>query len=167
MPDPRVDAILAQFPGPVILHASRRKWLLVLLGCGVFTAGGIGMLWNAAPLAWLILSLFGTGTIGAAVMLLPGAGTLRLDQDGFEETKLFRQRCVRWENVSEFGWAAIHLNTFVVYDDTKASSRALAKINVLYTGHNPALADTYGVSAAALAALMARWRDRALSIQRS
>jgi hypothetical protein len=53
----------------------------------------------------------------------------------------------------------------VVFDDAEAKRRALAALNVTLVGHNSALPDTYGFEAADLAALMAQWRERAVSLR--
>ena len=60
------DAILAQFPGPVKLYPSRRKWLLLLLFSAVLTAGGVHMVATAEPRGWAVLIFFGVGTIISA-----------------------------------------------------------------------------------------------------
>jgi hypothetical protein len=161
----RADEILAKFPRPVALKASRTKWILVLIGCGVFTAGGIAMVLNAAPWAWFVLIVFGLGTMVAAAMLLPGAGALQLDRDGFETTSLFRRRRSRWQDTSGFEPASIppSMVRLVVYDDVTVSGKSFAKFNIAVSGRNAGLPDTYGLAAADLARLMTRWRERVLS----
>src|SRR5262249_61038879 len=85
------DAILARFPGPVALAISRAKWLAVLAGGAAF----VTVIWmlRASPddvssserwITWATLLFFGLVMLVAAVMLLPGAGSLTLDADGFE-----------------------------------------------------------------------------------
>ena len=51
----------------------------------------------------------------------------------------------------------------VGYNDLKRSSSRLAKMNVAIVGRDAAIPDTYGLSADALAQLMAQWRERALA----
>jgi hypothetical protein len=54
------------------------------------------------------------------------------------------------------------MTTTVVYNDVNPSRRALAKLNVVLCDRNAGLPDTYGLSAADLADLMTRWRERAM-----
>jgi hypothetical protein len=164
-PNCRVDAILAQFPGPVTLYPSRAKWLLVFLGCGLFAAGGIWMVATADANGWFVLPFFAIGTIVAGVMLLPGAAALVLERDGFQTTTLFRRSCSDWRDVSEFESVRIReaMRRMVVYDDVNLAGRAMAEISAGFTGRNAGLPDTYGLAAGDLADLMTLWRERALS----
>ena len=166
-PTDQSDAILLGFPGPLTLRPSMRKWLLVLLGCGVFDAGGLWMVARAAPWGWYVLIAFALGTIIAAMMLLPGAASLELDRDSFQTTTLFRRHRMRWQDVSEFEPVSIppSMQKMVAYDDVNVAGRPLAHLSVAIAGHNSALPDTYGLSAAGLARVMTRWRERALALR--
>jgi len=103
--------------------------------------------------------------IVAAVAMLPGAGALTLDAEGFEARNLFRRHRSRWQDTSGFQAARIPpaQQKLVVYDDVTQSAKTLAQINVGIVGRNAALPDTYGLSADDLAQLMAQWRERALA----
>jgi hypothetical protein len=96
-------------------------------------------------------------------MLLPGAGGLTLDRNGFRATSLFRSSSSRWQDVTGFEPASIppSLQKLVVYDDINLTGRKIANLNVALVGRNAALPDTYGLSADDLARLMMLWRDRA------
>jgi hypothetical protein len=159
----RVDAMLAQFPGPVTLYPSRLKYSLLLLVSALFVAGGVAMVRSAAPAGWLVLIFFGLCAVFFVMLLLPGAAALLLDRDGFEMTSLFRRHRARWRDVSAFEVVAIHLKTMVVYNDKNLAGRALAKLSIAIAGRNAGLPDTYGLSGTALADLMTRWRECALS----
>ena len=139
----------------------------MLIICGLFTALGVRMVPNAGAEAWFVLMVFGLGAIIGGVMLLPGAGMLRLDRDGFETTSLFRRHGFLWQAVK--GFEAIRIShsmtKMVVYDDINLSGRTLAKFNAAIAGRNAGLPDTYGLSAADLADVMTRWRERALTQQ--
>jgi hypothetical protein len=162
----RTDAaeILSRFPGPVTLYPSRKKWLLVFAGGALFATGGAWMIQGGDGTGWFVLIFFGLVALVAAAAMLPGAGALTLDRDGFEVTNLFRRHRSRWQDTVGFLAARIPpaRQKFVVYDDVTQSSRTLAKINVEIVGRNAALPDTYGLSAENLAHLTARWRERAL-----
>jgi hypothetical protein len=114
----RVDTILAQFPGPVAFQASRLKWGLVLVGSLAFVTVAIWAISTGAASTWMwsALIFFGSCAIISAVMLLPGAGDLRLDHHGFEATKLFRHFRTRWQDVGEFKAIVIQLNTTIEHE---------------------------------------------------
>ena len=96
-------------------------------------------------------------------MLLPGAGALTLDQEGFQTTSLFRRYHSRWHDTAGLEVVSVppSFQKMVVYDDAKATGKAMAKLSAALAGHNAGLPDTYGLSADDLARLMNQWRARA------
>jgi hypothetical protein len=163
-PESKVDLILAQFPWPVTLYPSRKKWLLLLLGGGLFTYGGYSMVSSAEPWGWSVLIFFAAGMIISIVMLLPGASGVTLDADGFQVTSLYRRHRSRWRNVTSFVPVSIPYSRqkLVAFDDATITG-GIAQMSVDISGHNAALPDSYGFSVDDLAALMTRWRDRAVT----
>ena len=165
MPSPTdASTILSRFPGPVTLYPSRKKWLLVLAGSALFAVGGFWMIKTGDGRGWLVLIFFGLTAAVAAAVMLPGAGALALDRDGFEATNLFRRHRTLWRDATGFQAARIPLarQRWVVYDDVTQNKKSIAKFNVGIVGRNAALPDTYGLSADDLAQLMAQWSGRAL-----
>jgi hypothetical protein len=169
--DAGCDAMLMRFPGPVTLYPSRRKWTLVLMGCALFTACGVGMIVDKAPSGWLVLLFFLFGVIVAAMALLPGAGSLTLEGNSFEIKNLFRRQRVRWQDATGFKAAVIppSRTKLVVFDDLGAKDRhrIISILNAMIVGRNGALPDTYGFSADDLAYLMSQWRERATVVRDS
>jgi hypothetical protein len=113
--------LLSRFPGPVTLYPSRAKWLLFIAGGPLFAVGGLWMVLSGRGGGWLVLLFFGLGTLVAAAGLLPGAGMLRLDREGFEVTSLFRRHRILWRDVTRFEAGRIppaH-QLFVLYDSSK------------------------------------------------
>jgi hypothetical protein len=156
-------AILSRFPGPVVLVPSRRKWLLVLGGGLAFVAIGLWVMHDVPPWGWFGTGFFAVVALVAALMLLPGAGGLRLDSDGFEMTSLFRRHRSRWTEVSEFEVVRLppSLQKMVVFDDVRTKDSALAKVNRSLAGRTGGLPDSYSLSHEDLAAIMNDWRARA------
>ena len=157
--------ILSRFPGPVVLAPSRRKWLFVLGVSVAFVAIGFWMRHDEPLGGWLVVGFFGLGTLVAPLMLLPGAGGLRLDSDGFEMMTLFRRHHSRWAEVSEFEVVCVPptLQTMVAFDHARAEDSALAKANRILVGRTSGLPDNYSLSYEDLAAIMNEWRARAIS----
>ena len=96
--DDKFAEIVARFPGPVTLYPSRKKWLVVCLGGSAFTIGGIRMIQSGDNSGWFVAGFFAPVAIIAAAILLPGAGRLTLDQDGFEAISLYRRNRTRWRD---------------------------------------------------------------------
>jgi hypothetical protein len=156
--------LLKRFPGPLTLYPSRRKWLLMFVGSAAFAVGGAWMIRGGDSWGWFPLLFFGACALVGLVAVLPHAGALVLDRDGFEVTNLFRHHRSRWQDVSAFEAQSIppaH-QFFVVYDDASVSASSLAKINTAIVGRNAALPDTYGQRAEDLAQLLEQWRTLAL-----
>jgi hypothetical protein len=157
------DQILAKFPGPVTLYVSRKKWLLMLAGCVAFTGGSVGSIPTEPLWGWGGALFFGAGTILSIVMLLPGAGMLTLDVNGFEVTNLFRRRRSRWVDVMNFVPEAVPFSPkkLLGYNDANQKGKVMGELNVSLTGRNSALPDNYGLALEDLARLLTRWRERA------
>jgi hypothetical protein len=128
--DRQVDVMLSRFPGPATLYPSRTKWLLVLLAGGLLAVGGYLMVSDGDRRGWFVLVFFASVFIVAAMMLLPGAGGLTLDRNGFQVTSLFRSSSSRWQDVSGFEPASIppSLQKLVVYDDVNVAGRKIANL---------------------------------------
>jgi hypothetical protein len=142
---------------------SRGKWLLVLLGSIGFTAISVAMIRDGDVHGWLV-AIFALGIPIAGIMLLPGAGGLVLDSDGFDVTSLYRIHRWRWTDTSGFMVATLppRGQKMVVYDSRAAKPGVLAEYSTKLTGRNSGLPDTYGLKPEALAELLICWRERAL-----
>jgi len=165
------DALLACFPGPIVLYPSRKKWIGMVLIGAVFVAGAIWMLfWWGKPLAWGeramgwgALVFFGAGVLVALVNLLPGASQLKLDRECFEQRALFRRHFIRWADTSDFEAVALEWQQMVMFDHAHASAKpSIQRISVGLLKRNSVLPDSYGLPPEILAGLMARWRERAV-----
>jgi hypothetical protein len=164
-----VKDLVTKFPGPIILFPSRMQlWILIVLGVGMtiasifvsvyvyqFRAGikgaglGIGM-------GILGTVFFGLGTVVGVISLQPGSNWLRLNESGFEVTRLFRTKVFRWSEVSNFGIWSLKGGSCVVF---KMSN---APINI-WDNYNAWLPDTYGLDAGDLVQLMSAWRNLAMN----
>jgi hypothetical protein len=162
------DAVMARFPGPLTFYPSRRKWLLTMSGSALFAAGGVWMLREGNWKGWLVLLFFGLGAAVSAIALLPGAGSLVLDREGFQFSSLFRRHRTLWRDASGFTAATVPPARFplVVFDDRQQRRGTLASLNVGLVGRTSALPDTYGFKADELAQIMAQWHARATADSR-
>ncbi|WP_243214564.1 MULTISPECIES: hypothetical protein [Methylobacterium] len=167
------DALLARYPGPVVLRASTRKLLFLAALSTVF--GGV-MLWmllhEAVPLAAQVLVWPGVVLFlgGAPVMIAMAIKGSALHLDGVDLTivRAGRLRRVRWHDASGFTAVAVSgaAQRIVMFDDASAGETRLAAMNRQLTGRGVGLPDTYGLEPEALADLLAAWRMRAVSGKR-
>lgn len=159
------DEILARFPGPVTLYPSRRRWLLMVVGCLLF-AVGVWVTGNGNWNSWLGVGFFTFGAIISGIMMLHGAASLTLDAQGFAMTNLYRGNRWQWQDAAGFEAETLPRSwqKFVAFDNAKMQNSTWARINhALFSKHNAALGDTYGLSAVDLAKLMTQWRDLAIA----
>lgn len=172
MADNTADALLAHFPGPITLRVNRLKMLGMLAISLTFVATGIFLIVfvKGDPEAFIAgiasVLFFGACALVAAVMLLPGAGSLTLDIKGLEVCSLFRRNRIAWPHASAFIATSLSLpdgkKPMVGYDhDGLKGPGADFSRNAI--GRNAALPDTYGLPTEELARLLTAWRERALA----
>ncbi len=166
MSDP-VSAILLRFPGPVTLHASRRKWAVILLGAAVALAMPIYFLrsehmtgWYEKLMVLTAIAFLALGGLVAIVAMLPGAAYIKIDREGFEVANLFRRTRIAWRDAANFQ-ASPGLG-LVVFDYALQKDGMFRRMTTSMAGRNGGLPDTYGFAPADLADLMTQWRARAL-----
>jgi len=168
----KIEEILAQFPGPVTLHVSRREWFGLAAGFLVFAAMGVWLLNRADPtlyhliMCWTGIILFGTGAAGTFyVAVFPQTNQLTLRHNNFEAVDLFkRNNCsAEWQHASNFTTMTSH-KWVGFYDDSGAfvapPSSLSASLQTIRC--NRLLSRTYGFTAEALAELMSRWGEKAV-----
>ena len=169
----QVDAILAKFPGPVMLTipTGRRLLGLVVGICGTalfiwfwMTPGYYRSYgWIMEPVG---IVFFAGLTIRAVILLLfPRYASLTLDAEGFTITHVFHHFRRSWREVSDFSVETRHIwrcgpHRHVAYgllDSAAARSRAKKKM----------VPDLYGeprLHGDELARLLNAWRQRALAL---
>lgn len=181
-----VATLLAQFPGPVRLAASKWKWWGFVITAALFTIVGIGESINSASrgiLDWIGVAFFGVCTASGIVGIFLGGFELTLDSDGFTCRVVRRSERWRWDDVGDFAvveYAAAmqgaSLRKQVGFNDKrlpKATSRALGEgITKALTGRDCYLPDPYGSSSFGLpmedlARLMSKWQECALARHRA
>lgn len=88
----------------IVLSASKKKAVLLLLGALAFVAGGIFVIMTGENVAmgWMCTLFFGLGIPVSIYMLTPGAGELRIDREGIEMKGLFKPMKLAWNDVNGF-----------------------------------------------------------------
>jgi hypothetical protein len=157
-----IEALLARFPTPVTLRFSRLKLVGVLaisavavgLCVALLQQNWLGPRWAGMALGCIVVS--GAVALTSVVVLLRGAASLTLDQDGFEGVTLFGRSRTPWRRVDNFRvceMAASHGGRMrlIGYDDSGLPDH-----------DNPVLTGSYGLPPEEVAALMRQWRLRAV-----
>jgi hypothetical protein len=181
----RVATLLAQFPGPVTLAASKWKWWGLVAAGAVFTISGIGESINSASsgiLDWIGVAFFGVCTAGGVVGVFSGF-ELTLDSDGFTCRVVRQSERWRWDDVSDFAvveyvaaMQGASLRKQVGFNDkrsARATSRALGEdLTKALTGRDCYLPDptgssSFGLPMEDLAHLMSKWQKCALAGRRA
>jgi hypothetical protein len=153
-----------KFPGPLTLFPSQERSKRSLAVLGTFTIIGIVMSFKAAPFGIFVAAVSGFGLLGCVIRQLPGAGSLRLYEHGFEAASHFRKQQYRWSEVIDFGTWTFFFNSMVVFKAAKSHLGILGKINATLAGErNGHLPDTYRMAANDLAQLMTSWRNSAMN----
>ncbi len=162
-PDP-VAALVARYPGPVVLLPERRRWQIILAFNLLFVFAGFLMMLQGQRLGLYVVIGFALIAFIPAMIALPGAAKLAIDRDGFVATSLYRGRHTRWSDVSEFQVAQMARggHRIVVYDDATITDGSHLMAGSRIAGRNAALPDTYGLGAEQLAQVLNHWRTRAL-----
>ncbi len=144
------------------LRPRRLKYLLLALFSGGFAIAGAFMVRDAERLGWAEILFFGTGAIVFGLLLLPGSAYLKLDSAGFTFCSLFRAHFTRWSEVDSFAVGMVGTRRLVVFNfnEMHRGQDHLRKVAAAISGYEAALPDTYGRTAADLAALMNDWRQR-------
>ena len=146
---------------PITLYPSRAK-MLALLACSLaFVAVGVWFR-SAAVGMWLVVGFFGICSVVLLVTSLPGASFLRIEEDGFTFVSLYGPSTLKWSEVTGFYPGKIARRRMVLFDFNPplASGKKIRRMNLAICGHEAALPDTYGMSAADLAALLNRWKQQ-------
>jgi hypothetical protein len=141
---------------PMTLIPSRIKWWVMIAAAIGFA---VVLLVNfAGNTGAMIMAAFCVLFAGlCTIMLLPGSGSLRLDEQGFQVTHFFRVTHYRWSEVSDFGVCNLgQSGGDVVAFKTVEPPRSLwGKVNAaLLHEWNAYLPDTYGMTAEDLARFM-------------
>lgn len=144
-----------------VLRPSRGKSLLVLMGSGLFVAGGWWMILDGNWWGWPAVAFFGLGVIASAVMLVPGYAYLRITSEGLTVGSFFRSFTYRWNDIERFEvWNRMVAFNFVADFDRQSTGRKIATLLSGYEGALPAL----GMSCEELAALLNRYKERASAL---
>jgi hypothetical protein len=178
--DNNVEDMVTQFPGPITLVPSRKKWWTLAGASASVASVSIFAIFYSRfhlhgdtrvdaefTLEWASFCtvVFGCGFIVSVLNLRTSASFLRLDARGFTTASPFLgKRVFRWSDVSDFD--ALYYKKYnystVIFKTAVPRRGLLVKINtILARGRNDWLPDTYGLEASDLVWLMTTWQNTA------
>jgi hypothetical protein len=156
----RVARLLAAYPGPVTLKASRTGWVMMAL-CVVLTAASIAAAADGIPESAFEMGLYALLSAGYSACALLW-GELQLDKNGFQAT-LFRHRQHLWTEVCDF---RAGYYSGVQFNVGRPRLLNADRMGARFAPSNDTLSDNYGLKAEELADFMEAWRSAALYGQR-
>lgn len=142
---------------PATFHPSRWRHALLLAMSLGFVAMGVFLIGKGEGwIAWACTGFFGLCAAVFAANLLPGASSLRLDDEGLLVRSLFREHRIAWRNVTHFRPVRIGMNRFVGFDyrPEVPTHHRLRKLNSAVAGIEGMLPDRYGMRVEDLADLL-------------
>ena len=149
---------------PTTLVPSRKPWWIMVIGGGVIWVISLLSVVFGGDTASIMLAAFaGFWAVLGAIMLLPGANSMRLDENGFEVEHFFRKKRYRWSDVSDFAVRSVgqHNDELVSFDTVETHRTLWERINGALIGKSGHLPNTYGMPAEDLAKLMTAWKNSA------
>jgi hypothetical protein len=182
----RVATLLAQFPRPVTLAASKWKWLGLSAVSAAFTGSGIADNINSPStgiLDWFGVAFFGLGAAGCVYFAFLANAKMRLDEDGFGWHMGRLREQWRWTDVGDFAVVeylprapGASLRKRVGFNDkrlVKTTSQILGeRLSKAMIERDCFVPDTSGSSSFGLpmedlASLMSQWQERALAMRQA
>jgi hypothetical protein len=172
----KVARLLAAYPGPVTLKASRTQWWVIMVLGVVSTPPcifvGVKLVLslpvdNLTVAIAIAASVFGACVCGSLTVLSARAllrGALQLNRNGFQVTLLTRKQYL-WAEVIDFRPCHDWPVSGVQFNAVRPRLLDVGWINSSPPSSNDALGDNYGLEAEELADLMESWQSAALDGQ--
>jgi hypothetical protein len=151
-------------PDRLSLKPSKLKWAIVLLISLTFVLLALFVIPpdEDPTMRWLTIGFFGLGILASIPGLL-GIGGLDLDREGFTISAMGRKSRRTWRECSEFSILSMRGGPFVGFSSKTDEANPASAISRGLVGETGMLPDKYGMKAKDLAALMNRFRARALA----
>jgi hypothetical protein len=156
---------VSELPETMTLRPSRVRWLMLFLVAMVLSSAAVWAMADFFPaLRWVVGIFFGVAAVIALLNVIGVASKLELKRESFTCTTLFRSFTRKWADCSTFDPVRMGVNRFVGFTSAEddAAKPKLSANNKHMIGHSGMLPDTYGLTAEELAALMNRFRARAM-----
>ena len=154
-------------PEKLSLKPSKLKWAFILLISLAFVLLAVFVIPpdEDPMMRWLAIGFFGLGVLASIPGLL-GVGGLELDREGFTMSAMGRKSRRTWKECSEFSIITMRGGSFVGFSSETDAKNPASRISRGVVGETGMLPDKYGMKAKDLAALMNRFRIRALGTAR-
>lgn len=113
-------------------------------------------------MGWLATVFFGLCLLVFMIQLIPGSTELKLTNEGFETTNLFRKNLTKWQDVKRFKIGYLEQNKTIMFDYVKEhkkyqTGKLIAK---KLSGSHGALPTTYGLKANDLLDILNEWKNK-------
>jgi hypothetical protein len=137
------------------------KTMLMALVSLALAFGGTLIIEDESIKGWLITSFFGLCFLILGAQIIPGSTHLKLNNNGFIITSLFRSHFTAWSDVKTFRIGKLGPNETVMMDyvenhNKHTRGKWLAK---RLTGSHGAFPTTYGMTAEELLQTLKQWQS--------
>ena len=138
------------------------KTILLGLISLAFVIIGSYMIQGEPLKGWLITSFFGLCLLVFILQLIPGSTELKLTEEGFEMTSLFRKNTTKWADIKSFKVGYLGQKKTVKFDYVDGHSKHTAGklIAKQLSGNHGALPSTYGLKANELLKILNEWKNK-------
>lgn len=145
-----------------ILRPKNIKTILLAVISLAFTIAGVFMTKDENLTGWLAALFFGLCFIVFLIQLIPGSTQLKLTQQGFIMTSLFRSHFTKWSDVKSFKIGYLGMNKTVMFDyaDTYKKQEIGKSIAKALSDSHGAIPSTYGLKATELLYIMNDWKNK-------
>ena len=149
-------------PEKKIYRPKNPKTILLGLVSGTLMVGGTFVIPEEPLKGWLITSFFGLCLLVFIVQLIPGSTELKLTEEGFEMTGLFRKSVTKWTDVKSFKVGYLGQNKTIKFDfvDDHKKHETGKLIAKHLSGNHGALPTTYGLKATELLKILNEWKNK-------
>jgi hypothetical protein len=151
----------------LVFPASRKKAVLLLLGCIAFVAAGLMMASEKPLLGWLAVGFFGLGIPASLGLLLTDRVRLRLTEQGIEMYGLLgKPTAIRWSDIARFELATLPAGLAqpkmiaIVYRDGYTHQQGLRNAAAALSGVESGIGDSYRAPRAEVLRTLVEWHAR-------
>lgn len=146
----------------LVIKASLKKGLLILLLSGGFVALSIWLIARNPVVGWMGAIFGGLGMVASLLMLRPNYMVLRLDSEGFDFVRGTRHNRTRWKDVQAFSLGRMSGNKMIGihYAPDYAAAKAARSVAASLAGIEGAIGDHYAMPIEELLTTLEAYRKR-------
>lgn len=138
------------------------KTIFLALISLTFVVMGFFIIDDDPRIGFMSLGFFGFCLLVFIIQLIPGSTELKLTNEGFEMTNLFKKNFIKWCDVESFEIGSLGANQTILIDfvENHIENKVGKYISKKLAGYHGALPSTYGLEAKELLTIMNEWKRK-------